>query len=180
VLLNVVIPLTCGIFLVRRHYRKAFVRAVMICLLCLFGYQTFLWSIGVFLPVNATKLGFYQAQSMSLFDFMFSRSLQQSVAHLAAIGTAISAIINGFASVNFPLEQIMITTGVDFRVLQAREKALRQVLQGIVDRKKKITLEVFNVLNDKLDDKLMSPELPMTNSLGDNRLNKTRISSMFR
>jgi hypothetical protein len=129
VMLNIVIPCMCALSISRRRHKTTFIREAAFVLLVVLLYQTALWSLALLLPLHDTKIGFHQTANISWFHFIFFRSLQQSVAHLAAIGTVVSAIINGFASVNFPLEQMMITVGVDERVLKDRERALRKLLE---------------------------------------------------
>ena len=132
VMLNVVIPCMCALTISKRRHRTSIAREAAFILFVLLAYQTALWSLGLILPLNNTKIGYHPTSDTSWFSFIFFRTLQQSVAYLAAIGTVVSAIINGFASVNFPLEQMMITVGVDEMLLKEREQALRNLLEVLV------------------------------------------------
>ena len=150
VLLNVVIPVMITVILFRGQFKRSPWKMIALSISTFLLYQFFLWSIGEILPVNNTKVGFYDLnRDKSFIYFIFHRSLQQSVAHLAAIGTAFSALINGFASVNFPLEQLMIMKGVDKSVVNERDIQLKNILQGIINRKKKIALEAFSIAQYK-------------------------------
>ena len=127
-LLNFVIPILMSIIIARKNRHSSILVCVLNCIILYFLYQTFLWSLGLVFPLNATKIGYQEQIYPTLMTFTFHRSLQQSVAYLAAIGTTISAVINGFASVNFPFEQLMIVSGVDEQILHMKEKSLRNIL----------------------------------------------------
>ena len=145
-LMNVIIPIVGTIILFRGQFKRSPSKMMASSVLTFVLYQFLLWSIGQILPVNNTKVGFYDLdRNKSFFYFLFYRSLQQSVAHLAVVGTAFSALINGFASVNFPLEQIMTMKDVDKSVVRERDIQLKHILRGIINRKKKIALEAFSI-----------------------------------
>ena len=179
-LLNLVIPLMSAATFFRHKYKRSPWKTAALSVLFLLMYQCYLWAIGEILPVNATRFGFSETPPISLFIFVFNRSLQQSVAHLAAIGTAFSAIINGFASVNFPLEQLMIMKGVDKRVLDERDKTLRSIVHSIIEKKKKLALEVYSVVRE--EQKLPIPEMNIqkVDTNLDTRLNQKHVSTSFR
>jgi len=72
-----------------------------------------------------------------LFRQIFLVDLQTSVAHIALSGTATAAIIAGFSTVSFPLEQIMVLRGVDFSLLRLRERKLAETCALISELKRR-------------------------------------------
>lgn len=66
--------------------------------------------------------------------------VQRSIANIAVLGTVCAAIISGFATVFFPLEQLLIFRGVDAEQLRRRERTVSQLLREIATRKKEMLL----------------------------------------
>ena len=60
------------------------------------------------------------------------------------LGTVAAAVISGFATVFFPLEQLLIFRGVDAEQLRRREASLAQILREIATRKKQILVISLN------------------------------------
>ena len=77
---------------------------------------------------------------ITIIDFILQFDVQQSIANIAVIGTVCAAIISGFATVFFPLEQLLIFRGVDAEQLRRREHSLSQLLREIATRKKEVLL----------------------------------------
>ena len=72
-----------------------------------------------------------------------------------------AAIISGFATVFFPLEQLLIFRGVDAEQLRRREASLSQILREIATRKKQILV----VSLAKMSSTIHSPS-PMLSTVG--------------
>jgi The Golgi pH Regulator (GPHR) Family N-terminal len=66
--------------------------------------------------------------------------VQRSIANIAVLGTICAAVISGFATVFFPLEQLLIFRGVDAEQLRRRERSLSQLLREIATRKKEFLI----------------------------------------
>ena len=77
---------------------------------------------------------------IAIIDFILQFDIQQSIANIAVLGTVCAAIISGFATVFFPLEQLLIFRGVDAEQLRRREHSLSQLLREIATRKKEVLL----------------------------------------
>lgn len=77
---------------------------------------------------------------ITIIDFILRFDVQQSIANIAVLGTICAAIISGFATVFFPLEQLLIFRGVDAEQLRRREHSLSQLLREIASRKKELLI----------------------------------------
>lgn len=95
-------------------------------------FQFCLWSSGELLPL--LPLGHH----LRLLDYLrtLTFDVQQSVAHLTVVGCAVAAVISGFATVSFPLQQLMILRGVNPDLLRDRRLALQRCYHDICELKK--------------------------------------------
>lgn len=101
-----------------------------------FIYHCFLWILLISLPIST------RSQSrINLVDFIFQTTINHSISMLAVIGISIAAIISGFASVHFPLEQLMLVKGIDKEIVDARLASFKQLCRGIVNRQKMLVYE---------------------------------------
>jgi hypothetical protein len=75
-----------------------------------------------------------------MFELILRFDVQQSIANIAVLGTVCAAVISGFATVFFPLEQLLIFRGVDAEQLRRREHSLYQLLREIATRKKELLM----------------------------------------
>ena len=73
-------------------------------------------------------------------DIIFQFDIQQSIANIAVLGTICAAVISGFATVFFPLEQLLMFRGVDAEQLRRREYSLSHLLREIATRKKELLM----------------------------------------
>ena len=81
VLLNFVIPIMIAIVLFRGQFKRSPWKVIALSVLTFLVYQFLLWSVGQILPVNNTKVGFYDLdRDKSFVYFLFHKNLQQSVA----------------------------------------------------------------------------------------------------
>lgn len=75
-----------------------------------------------------------------ILDMIVRFDVQRSIANIAVLGTICAAVISGFATVFFPLEQLLIFRGVDAEQLRRRERSLSQLLREIATRKKEFLI----------------------------------------
>ena len=96
--------------------------------------QMILWSAGELLPLSSN-----QSSHPSFLSYILSLpfNVPQSVAHLTVIGTATAAVISGFATVSFPLQQLLVMRGLSSDMLHQRESLLANLLEEICRLKKK-------------------------------------------
>lgn len=71
-----------------------------------------------------------------LYRQLFLKDLEHSVAITAMMGTFCSAIVAGFATISFPMDQLMIFRGVDEALLRRKKATHVEVLSMIAERKK--------------------------------------------
>jgi hypothetical protein len=145
-LLNLLIPavfatsVATTILGIRRT--KAF--GIGVC--CVLIFQICTWSLGKMLTwFEAAPFGITSRVTSTSFPrFLYSQiflvDLQTSVADIALSGTATAAIIAGFSTVSFPLEQIMVLRGIDTALLNSRERSLTEVLALIAEKKKMLLM----------------------------------------
>ena len=113
---------------------------------CVLIFQICTWSLGKMLTwFEAAPFGITsRVTSTSFPSFLYSQiflvDLQTSVAYIALSGTATAAIIAGFSTVSFPLEQIMVLRGIDTALLNSRERSLTEVLALIAEKKKMLLM----------------------------------------
>jgi len=113
---------------------------------CVLVFQICTWSLGKMLTwFEAAPFGITsRVTSTSFISFLYSQiflvDLQTSVAYIALSGTATAAIIAGFSTVSFPLEQIMVLRGIDTALLNSRERSLTEVLALIAEKKKMLLM----------------------------------------
>eukprot|EP01038_Epipyxis_sp_PR26KG_P004949 gene4949-6922_t len=69
--------------------------------------------------------------------------VEQSIARVSVIGISIAAIISGFATVSFPLEQWLIVYGVDEEVVKVKEESLLHALNIISSKKRSIIIHKY-------------------------------------
>lgn len=157
ILLNVMLP---GVFAasVSVHLDLPWVVSIVIGVANVIVFQAMMWFLARCLPIyedsSAAKHLFapvmmhrydYSAESIiSYFGSYLSLDIQTSVAVIAVVGTSTAAVIAGFATVQFPLQQLMIPQGLDMNLLRAREDYLNRIMESIANRKK-----VFYVLQSK-------------------------------
>lgn len=77
---------------------------------------------------------------LRILDLIVRFDVQRSIANIAVLGTICAAVISGFATVFFPLEQLLIFRGVDAEQLRRRERSLSQLLREIATRKKEFLI----------------------------------------
>lgn len=82
----------------------------------------------------------YLLPAVQILRLMMSYDVQRSIANIAVLGTICAAVISGFATVFFPLEQLLIFRGVDAEQLRRRERSLSQLLREIATRKKELLM----------------------------------------
>ena len=82
----------------------------------------------------------YLLPAVHLLKLIMSYDVQRSIANIAVLGTICAAVISGFATVFFPLEQLLIFRGVDAEQLRRRERSLSQLLREIATRKKELLM----------------------------------------
>ena len=75
-----------------------------------------------------------------LYKQLFLKDLEHSVAIVAMMGTFTSAMIAGFATVSFPMDQLMIFRGVNEKLLRAKERTHIEVLSMIAAQKRELLL----------------------------------------
>lgn len=100
-------------------------------------FQTGVWALGEVLPLSVIGRHPSLLQYFSSLPF----SVPQSVAHLTVIGSATAAVISGFATVSFPLQQLMMFRGSHSDVLRNREDALKTMTIAICREKKQLLLK---------------------------------------
>lgn len=99
--------------------------------------------IKVFLPLS--RRPDLASPSMSQ---LFSFDFQASVSLIAIVGTAIAAIIGGFATVSFPMEQLFVPDCVDAVAVKGREDFLKTVMTAISKKKSTLLNLVLRIRND--------------------------------
>lgn len=67
------------------------------------------------------------------------KDIQHSIALIAMMGTVIAAVVAGFATVAFPLEQLIIMKGVKHTNLDSREATLLKLLGVVAKVKRNLT-----------------------------------------
>jgi hypothetical protein len=77
-----------------------------------------------------------------LYQQLFLKDLEHSVAIIAMMGTFISAIISGFATVSFPMDSLMIFRGVNTKLLNTKERTHIEVLSQIAQRKMNLLISL--------------------------------------
>lgn len=129
ILLLLLIPVTMACVLVSQYYTYPF--EVFLTSIFVMAFQLCLWWIGLIFPITLND------SPKQLFISFFSYpSLQAYVARLSVIGTCLSAMITAFGSVSFPVEQIIISSGIDSKLILSREKSWNQFVQTIASKKK--------------------------------------------
>ena len=130
-LLNLIIP-ACSMISVGLNRKFSCIQLILSTCISVAIYQFCLWASGELLPLLV--LG----RHASLADYVIGLpfDVQQSVAHLTVIGCALAAIISGFATVSFPLQQLMILRGVETGWLHDRRTALVNHYDSICELKK--------------------------------------------
>ena len=68
------------------------------------------------------------------------QDLEHSVAIIAMMGTFISALIAGFATISFPMDSLMIFRGVNAKLLRTKENTHVEMLFAIASRKRCLLL----------------------------------------
>ena len=84
--------------------------------------------------------GGYLTPVLWILGLVLRFDVQRSIANIAVLGTVCAAIISGFATVFFPLEQLLIFRGVDAEQLRRRERTVSQLLREIATRKKEMLI----------------------------------------
>lgn len=87
---------------------------------------------------NYVSDGGYLTPVLWILGLVLRFDVQRSIANIAVLGTVCAAVISGFATVFFPLEQLLIFRGVDAEQLRRRERTVSQLLREIATRKKEI------------------------------------------
>ena len=89
---------------------------------------------------NYVSDGGYLTPVLWILGLVLRFDVQRSIANIAVLGTVCAAIISGFATVFFPLEQLLIFRGVDAEQLRRRERTVSQLLREIATRKKEMLI----------------------------------------
>ena len=136
VLLNLLIPVVFATSVASTVLGIRKTKAFLSGVAWVITFQLTTWSVWGILslfnlvPMRVSFLSF-------LFRQLFLVDLQTSVAHIALSGTATAAIIAGFSTVSFPLEQIMVLRGVDSSLLRLRERKLAETCALISELKRR-------------------------------------------
>ena len=76
-----------------------------------------------------------------IFCQLFFRDVQHSVALLAMMGTGIAAVVAGFTTVTFPIEQLLVMQGINKHIHDTGETRLIDLLSKIARVKRQIIVQ---------------------------------------
>ena len=89
---------------------------------------------------NYVSDGGYLTPVLWILGLVLRFDVQRSIANIAVLGTVCAAVISGFATVFFPLEQLLIFRGVDAEQLRRRERTVSQLLRDTATKKKEMLI----------------------------------------
>jgi hypothetical protein len=146
IILNVLIPgvLTATICV---HFEVPHIMTGIISVSSLLIFRSMTAFLRVFLPLDETKLvesneRFHSgpAPPASTVTDLFGFNFQISISLIAIVGTVIAAVIAGFATVSFPIEQLVTPFSINDETLKERQVFLLSVVQTVVKKKKSLLL----------------------------------------
>ena len=138
ILLNNIIPFVMAATMGRTLGLKRLLY-VMLGVGCVVFVQIWFWVVGETFISDSSET-WKDHNSHSVIEFLCNQLLltdvQHSVALIATMGTGVAAIVAGFATASFPVEQLMVVRGVDLSLLRAKESFHVDLLRTIARRKR--------------------------------------------
>ena len=112
---------------------------IMLGIGCVVFMQIWFWIVGETFITDSSE-SWKDHSSPSVIVFLWNQVLltdvQHSIALIAMMGTGVAAVVAGFTTVSFPLEQLMIVRGVNFSILRAKERFHVDLLRAIARKKR--------------------------------------------
>ena len=144
ILLNNIIPFVVAATMGRTLGLRRLLYA-MLGIGCVVFVLIWFWIVGETFIADGSEM-WKDHSSRSVLIFLWNQLLltdvQHSIALIAMMGTGVAAVVAGFATVSFPVEQLMIVRGVNLSVLRAKEHFHVDLLRAIA-RKKRESLRKY-------------------------------------
>lgn len=144
ILLNNIIPFVVAATMGRTLGLRRLLYA-MLGIGCVVFVQIWFWIVGeTFIADGSETWKDHSSRSVLIFlwNQLLLTDVQHSIALIAMMGTGVAAVVAGFATVSFPVEQLMIVRGVNLSVLRAKEHFHVDLLRAIA-RKKRESLRKY-------------------------------------